>query len=86
MGSQLRYCGNTVNGYDDIVMKGQPEEAKFIAYYTKGETVVAVATMQIDPVMTQASELMRRGKMPSKSELQKDVDILSISVPAEIAI
>ncbi|KAF4625173.1 hypothetical protein G7Y89_g12997 [Cudoniella acicularis] len=86
LGSQLRYCGNTPNGWDDLVLKGQPEEGKFVAYYTKGETVVAVGTMQIDPVMVQASELMRRGKMPSKSELQKGVDILTISVPAELKI
>jgi len=86
LGSQLRYCGGTPNGWDELVLKGQPEEAKFVAYYTKGETVVAVGTMGIDPVMTQASELMRRGKMPTKSELQKaDVmDILKITVPAEI--
>ena len=88
LGSQLRYCGNTINGWDDLVLKGQPEENKFVAYYTKGETVVAVATMQVDPVMTQASELMRRGKMPSKSELEKGdaTSILEISVPAEVTI
>lgn len=86
LGSQLRYCGNTPNGWDDLVLKGQPEEGKFAAYYTKGETVVAVASMQMDPIMTQASELMRREKMPSKSELQKGVDILEISVPSQIKI
>ncbi|PMD23607.1 hypothetical protein NA56DRAFT_643691 [Hyaloscypha hepaticicola] len=79
LGSQLRYCGNTPNGWDDLVLKGEPENAKFVAYYTKGETVVAVATMQTDPVMSQASELMRSGKMPSKSEIEKGVDILTIS-------
>ncbi|KAL3422534.1 monodehydroascorbate reductase [Phlyctema vagabunda] len=86
LGSQLRYCGNTVNGWDELVLKGEPSEAKFVAYYCKGETVVAVASMQVDPVMTQASELMRRGKMPSKSEIQKGVDILEITVPAEVKI
>ena len=79
LGSQLRYCGNTPNGWDDLVLKGQPEEAKFVAYYCKGQTVVAVATMQVDPIMSQASELMRSGKMPSKSEIEKGVDILTIS-------
>jgi len=78
LGSQLRYCGNTPNGWDDLVLEGQPEEAKFVAYYTKGETVVAVASMQTDPVVMKASELMRRGKMPTKSELQQGVDILGI--------
>ena len=86
LGAQLRYCGNTANGWDDLVLKGEPENAKFAAYYTKGETVVAVASMQLDPIMAQASELMRRGKMPSKSELQKGIDILQISIPSEIKI
>jgi NAD(P)H-nitrite reductase large subunit len=82
LGAQLRYCGNTPNGWDDLVMQGQPDEGKFAAFYTKGETVVAVASMQLDPVMSQASELLRRGAMPTKSELQKGADILQISVPA----
>jgi NADPH-dependent 2,4-dienoyl-CoA reductase/sulfur reductase-like enzyme len=84
LGSQLRYCGNTHNGWDDLVLQGEPENAKFVAYYCKGETIVAVATMQTDPVMSQASELMRRGKMPTKSEVKNGTDILQISVPSEL--
>ncbi|VCU41373.1 Bgt-888 [Blumeria graminis f. sp. tritici] len=83
LGSQLRYCGNTYNGWDDMVLKGNPEISKFIAYYTKGETVVAVATMGVDPVVMQASELMRINAMPSKSELLNDVDILKIGISRE---
>lgn len=86
LGSQLRYCGNTVGGYDDVVVTGDTEKPSFVAYYTQGETVVAVASMMKDPYMTQSAELMRRGKMPSKSELQKGVDILQVAVPAEIKI
>ena len=85
LGSQLRYCGNTVNGWDDLVLK-QPEEGKFAAYYAKGDTVVAVASMMMDPVMTKCAELMRRGKMPSKSELQKGVDPLTVGLPSEVKI
>ncbi|PVI03219.1 hypothetical protein DM02DRAFT_521300 [Periconia macrospinosa] len=84
LGSQLRYCGNTPNGYDDVVIQGDTDKPSFVAYYTKGEVVVAVASMMKDPYMTQSAELMRRGKMPSKSELQKGVDILEIGVPSEI--
>jgi len=36
--------------------------------------------------MTQSAELMRRGKMPSKSDLQKGVDVTEISVPSEVKI
>ncbi|GAB7354971.1 hypothetical protein MBLNU459_g5585t1 [Dothideomycetes sp. NU459] len=89
LGAQLRYCGNTPQGYDDVIIQGETSVEKgpsFAAYYTKGEEVVAVASMMKDPYMTQSAELMRRKKMPSKSELQKGVDILEISIPAEVKI
>jgi len=86
LGSQLRYCGNTMPGYDDVVLTGEPEKAAFVAYYTKAEEVVAVASMMKDPYMVQCAELMRRGKMPSKSEIKKGVDVMDINVPAEITI
>lgn len=89
LGSQLRYCGNTPQGFDDVIIQGETSVEKgpsFAAYYTKGEEVVAVASMMKDPYMTQSAELMRRKKMPSKSEIQKGVDILEISIPAEVKI
>ena len=84
LGKQLRYCGNTANGWDDLVMQGKPDDATFSAFYTKGSTVVAVATMQMDPVMSKSAELMRRGNMPSKAELQKGLDVLQVELPAEV--
>ncbi|KAF2201615.1 rubredoxin-NAD(+) reductase [Delitschia confertaspora ATCC 74209] len=86
LGAQLRYCGNTVGGYDDVVFTGDAEKPSFVAYYTQGETVVAVASMMKDPYMTQCAELMRRGKMPTKKEIEMGVDVLQIDVPAEIKI
>ncbi|KAK8877456.1 monodehydroascorbate reductase [Apiospora arundinis] len=81
LGAQLRYCGNTSNGYDDLILNGNPAEANFVAYYCKGETVVALASMGRDPVMAQAAELMRLNKMPSKSEIKGGLDILSLGSP-----
>ncbi|KAK7946823.1 uncharacterized protein PG986_011144 [Apiospora aurea] len=81
LGAQLRYCGNTSNGYDDLILNGNPAEANFVAYYCKGETVVALASMGRDPVMAQAAELMRRHKMPPKSEIKGGLDILSLGSP-----
>ncbi|KAI1207381.1 uncharacterized protein F4807DRAFT_435582 [Annulohypoxylon truncatum] len=79
---QLRYCGNTVNGWDELVLQGNPGEGKFVAYYCKGETVVAVASMGVDPAMSQSAELMKSGGMPSKTELKGGLDILSVSLSA----
>lgn len=88
LGQQLRYCGNTVasNGYDDLILKGEPENAKFAAYYAKGETIVAVATMGMDPIMVKAAELMRRGNMPKKAEIEAGVDLLKVDVPGRVVI
>ncbi|KAF2153132.1 hypothetical protein K461DRAFT_224386 [Myriangium duriaei CBS 260.36] len=84
LGAQLRYCGNTVNGYDDVVLHGETgaDNPSWVAYYTKGDEVVAVASMMKDPYMTQSAELMRRGVMPSKKEIQNGTDIMEVKVPA----
>lgn len=89
-GGQVRYCGNTPHGWDDVIIHGTTDVSEgkqsWTAFYTKGDEVVAVASMMRDPYMTQSAELMRRGKMPSKSELQKGVEILEISIPSEVKI
>lgn len=84
LGAQLRYCGNTPNGYDSVMIKGEPQNSKFAAYYCKGQIVVAVATMGMDPVMAKCAELMRRRNMPTKSEIDAGTDVLKIEVPADI--
>ncbi|KOS19890.1 Apoptosis-inducing factor 1 [Escovopsis weberi] len=79
LGAQLRYCGNTVMGWDDLVLQGSSAEGKFVAYYTKGETVVAVASMGMDPAIAQSVELMKLGKMPSKSQVKQGVNLFEIA-------
>ena len=79
LGAQLRYCGHTPKGYDDVVIKGKPDEGSFAAYYTKGETVVAVATMGMDPVMAKCKVLMGQGKMLGKSQLEGGKDPLAVA-------
>lgn len=81
LGSQMRYTGNTVGGWDDVVVQGDPADAKFAAYYTKGETVVAMASMGWDPAMVQSMELMRLDKMPGKSQLQGGLDVATMGPP-----
>ncbi|KAI2620277.1 hypothetical protein GGS26DRAFT_584319 [Hypomontagnella submonticulosa] len=78
---QLRYCGNSMNGWNELVLQGNPGEGKFVAYYCKGETVVAMASMGVDPAMAKSAELMKLNAMPSKTELKGGLDILSVSIP-----
>lgn len=76
-GGQLRYCGHTPNGYDDVIIQGElnAEKPSFAAYYTKGDEVVAMASMQKDPAMTVSAELMRKGKMFKASDLRSGKDV-----------
>ncbi|KAI6155596.1 hypothetical protein BKA82DRAFT_17541 [Pisolithus tinctorius] len=78
-GQQLRYCG-TGAGYEDVIIKGDPGEMKFIAYYVKGNRAVAVASMQNDPVVSKASELLRLGLMPSPDEIREGKNLLDIDI------
>ncbi|TDZ24994.1 Apoptosis-inducing factor 1 [Colletotrichum orbiculare MAFF 240422] len=80
LGAQLRYCGNTIGGWDDVVLQGSVEDLSFVAYYTKGETVRAVASMGKDPAMVQAAELMALGKMPEKTKIANGLEITTLAV------
>ncbi|KAA8635568.1 hypothetical protein SMACR_09295 [Sordaria macrospora] len=81
LGAQLRYCGNSYHGWDDLVLQGEPDQGKWVAYYAKGETVVAMASMGKDPVMAQCAQMMQLNKMPSKSQLKDGLDVLSLGPP-----
>jgi len=78
-GQQLRYCG-VGEKYDDIIIQGSPDEMKFVAYYVKDDKIVAVASMQRDPIVTRCAELLRLGIMPSPEEIRTGKDPLSINI------
>ncbi|KAI0316418.1 flavoprotein [Amylostereum chailletii] len=84
-GQQLRYCGVGA-GYDDIIIQGDPNEMKFVAYYLQAGKVVAVASMQNDPLVMKASELLRLGLMPTADEIRGGKDVLQIDIATSSAI
>jgi NADPH-dependent 2,4-dienoyl-CoA reductase/sulfur reductase-like enzyme len=80
LGAQLRYCGSGGPQFNTVYVDGNPEELKFAAYYAKDDQVVAVATMGVDPLMSQSSELIRIGAMPSLSEIKAGKSPLDIDL------
>lgn len=70
-GMGLRYAGYGV-GFDDVVIHGDLDELQFVAYYTKGDEVVAVASMKSDPVASQYAQFLYGGQTLTKSEIKAD--------------
>lgn len=77
--AQLRYCGIS-HKYDEVIVKGDPSQSKFIAYYVQGGRIVGVSSMQNDPVVTKAAELLRLDLMPSPADIKAGGDLLSIDI------
>jgi NADPH-dependent 2,4-dienoyl-CoA reductase/sulfur reductase-like enzyme len=72
-GKSLRYVGNVGSEgvtFDNVIIEGDLAKGEFVAYYTKGERVAAVATVGRDPVAVACGELMRLNAMPSVAEIQ----------------
>lgn len=79
VGKGLRYLG-TGAGFDDSYTDGDVESLKFVTYQAKNGKVTAVASMQRDPIVAKASELMRLDIMPSLEEIKGGKDVLSIEL------
>ncbi|KAI8589127.1 hypothetical protein BDZ88DRAFT_419050 [Geranomyces variabilis] len=80
-GKSIRYAGALP--FDDVYVDGdivskKGEDTSFAAYYGLKGKVVAVASLNKDPVVTQFSELVRLGRCPSLSEIKGGKDILTV--------
>lgn len=81
-GQQLRYVGTgAASSWSAVHVDGDADRLKFVAYYFDEKTgkVVAVASMQNDPVVAHARELFAQGKFPGIKEVRL---VLVWSVPA----
>ncbi|XP_053726445.1 apoptosis-inducing factor 3 isoform X1 [Synchiropus splendidus] len=71
-GKTIRYAGFG-DGFDDVIIQGDLEELRFVAFYTRGEEVVAVASMNYDPIVSRVAEVLGSGKTIKK----RDVEMLT---------
>ena len=82
-GKSLRYCGHA-HAYDEVIIQGSTtiDESgsglAFVAFYVKGDKVLAVCSLGKDPVVSHCSELLRIGKMPTATEIKSGKDVMSI--------
>ena len=67
-GVSIRYAGYGA-GFDQVEIRGSLDDQKFVAYYVKGDVVIAVATMKRDPVAAQFAEDLFNGKVLSRKDI-----------------
>ncbi|RUS78071.1 hypothetical protein EGW08_014151, partial [Elysia chlorotica] len=75
-GKSIRYAGYN-HGYDDIILHGDLDDNKFVAFFTKSDRVTAAASLGWDPVVSQFAQLLAKGGALSKEEARQDPSILS---------
>ena len=67
----LVYVGHATS-WDEIIVRGDVASHDFLAFYVKGERVLAVAGMNRDREMAAVEELMRARRMPTRAQLKLD--------------
>ena len=67
----LLYVGHATS-WDEIIFHGEVSSQDFLAFYVKGDRVLAVAGMNRDRDMAAIEELMRLRKIPSAAQLKKN--------------
>ncbi|XP_010832501.1 PREDICTED: apoptosis-inducing factor 1, mitochondrial [Bison bison bison] len=57
-------------GFDDVIIQGDLDELKFVAFYTKGDEVISVASMNYDPIVSKVAEVLASGRTIRKREVE----------------
>lgn len=73
LGKSIRYTG--YGKYDDVIIGGDLDSLSFIAYYCRGEKVVAVASLGRDPAAANYADMLQQGKSLTKQEVLDDGEI-----------
>lgn len=68
-GKSVRYAGH--GSFDDVKIYGDLNELKFLAYYFKGDKVIAMAACQRDPVVSKFAELLNQGKRIYRKDVEE---------------
>uniref|UniRef100_A0A8C0QQK3 Uncharacterized protein n=1 Tax=Chelonoidis abingdonii TaxID=106734 RepID=A0A8C0QQK3_CHEAB len=67
LGKSIRYAGYG-EGYTETVVKGNLEQLEFLVFYIKDDYVIAVASLNFDPMVSLVAEVMYSGRQISKAE------------------
>jgi NADPH-dependent 2,4-dienoyl-CoA reductase/sulfur reductase-like enzyme/nitrite reductase/ring-hydroxylating ferredoxin subunit len=68
---KLRYVGHAEQ-WDNVIINGDLDEPKFLAFYVQNDKIMAVAGINRDQEIAAISELMRLQKMPKATQLKSE--------------
>uniref|UniRef100_A0A669CV61 AIF family member 3 n=1 Tax=Oreochromis niloticus TaxID=8128 RepID=A0A669CV61_ORENI len=68
-GKTIRYAGYG-DGFDDVIIQGDLDELRFVAFYTRSEEVVSVTSMNYDPIVSRVAEVLGSGKTIKKRDVE----------------
>jgi len=74
-GKSIRYCGHALE-YDEVIFDKAPdglEKQTFVAYYAKDDKILAVCSINRDPVVADCAQLMKFGKMPTVAQIKQGI-------------
>ncbi|MGX5774636.1 FAD-dependent oxidoreductase [Methylorubrum zatmanii] len=70
--------GGYAPGFDRIVMRGNPDELDFIAFYVKEDRAVAACSIGRNAEFTAFLHLLGEGRLPSPADLDRGVELTGL--------
>jgi len=78
-GKSIRYCG-FAHQFDELYIIGDLNGLKFAGFYIKDEKVLAVVSINMDPIVAASAELLVSGKMPTGKQIKEgNIDLVKLA-------
>lgn len=79
----FEYVGHAED-WDDLILQPGDQPPAFLAFYIKGERIVAAAACQRDKEIAALHELLRLRRVPSPVEVRSGVDLIALARSASV--
>lgn len=74
----FEYVGHAED-WDDLILQPGEKPPAFMAFYIKGDRILAAAACERDKEIAALHELMRLRRVPSPAEIRKGVDLIALA-------
>ena len=73
-GKGIRFAGDTNGGFGEVIIQGDIDNYKYVAYYVEknGTRIVACSTLGMDPIASHFAQLLGSGRQLYKKDVEAD--------------